>query len=124
MKKTKNIVVDFDGTIMPYSFPEVDKPFPSTRFALNEIKKMGYNIIIHSVRTASYWYMIGDNKIPRNENQVELIKNYMIENNLPFDAIWLADKPLAKYYIDDRALQLKNGDWDLIINKIKEEHYV
>jgi len=116
----KNIVIDFDGTILPHVFPNVTAPYPDTREALKTLKATGFNIIIHTVRTANFWTMLGDKKIPRGADAVQVVKDYLEKYDLPYDDIWLADKPIAYFYVDDRAINIKNGDWKSVLEKIEE----
>lgn len=116
----KIIVIDFDGTIAPNNFPEFSEPYKGTKKALEELKRLGFKIVIHTSRTAGYWFR-EKNKIPRLDKQLELLKEYFNKYELPYDYFWLADKPIATYYIDDRALTLKNGNWQKVIKKIKKD---
>ncbi len=108
------IVIDFDGTICEHRWPEVGEPTLGVREALQAFKKMGLRIVIHSVRTASYWREHAETD-PRldPEQQVQLIENFMREHDLPFDEICMADKPLAVAYIDDRAYRYEDNWFEL-----------
>lgn len=110
----KNIVIDFDGTLMPYSFPIAKEPYPETIIALNKLKELGFRIIISSARTSS---MI---KSDNYYNSIEYIKDYLNKYNIPYDEIFI-DKPIAKYYIDDRAIRIKNGNWKAVLDFINTE---
>ncbi len=95
----KALAVDFDGTIThDNNYPEKpEKPNERIVKALQYAKKIGYYIIIHSCRMT-----------PPNdtEEQRELIFNFCIENDVPFDVIWdTPGKPIAFIYIDDRAME-------------------
>lgn len=113
------VVVDFDGTIMPNVFPLSEPPFAETKEALIKIQEAGYEVVIHSVRTASFWREVGDYTIPRLDDQVVFIKDYLDKYEIPYDNIWLADKPLATYYIDDRAIKIKDGNWKEVLEQIE-----
>lgn len=118
----KNIVIDFDGTLMPYSFPEAKEPYPETKEALNRLRDMGFKIIISSARTSDnlFYPSIKDSNIDTYYNTVDYIRNYLNKYNIPFDTIH-EGKPIAKYYIDDRAIRIINGNWGEILNTIKGE---
>jgi neutral trehalase len=115
------VVVDFDGTILPYVFPDVTEPYPEAVKTLRLLKDAGWHITIHTCRTANYWRMIGDKKIPRQEKAIKTITDYMEKYDIPFDSIWLADKPLADLYIDDRGVEASGGDWSKVLEKIGVE---
>ena len=51
----KIAVIDFDGTLCKFAFPEVGEVEPNVREALLILRKKGYKIHIHSCRTATYW---------------------------------------------------------------------
>jgi len=105
------IVVDFDGTIADDVFPEMGDPRPGVIEALNKLKKEGFEIIIHSCRTGSYF------KDLLFDDQFEMIKEYMGYYKMPFDSIWVPDKPIASAYIDDKAVKYKDN-WDEITDKL------
>ena len=105
------IVIDFDGTIADDVFPEMGNPRPGVIEALNKLKKEGFEIIIHSCRTGSYF------KDLLFDDQFELIKEYMHYYKMPFDSIWVPDKPIALAYVDDKAIKYKDN-WDEITNKL------
>jgi neutral trehalase len=112
------VVVDFDGTILPNVFPNVTEPYPEAVKTLRALRLAGYQITIHTCRTANYWQFIGDENIPRQEDAVKVITSYMKEWNIPFDDIWLADKPLADIYVDDRGVEASGGDWSKVLEKL------
>lgn len=121
----KNIVIDFDGTIMPYSFPEAKAPYSETKYALNKLRNMGFRIIINSARTSSMWKnraysLIKNSNINPYYNTKEYIQNYLNKYDIPYDEIY-EDKPIAKYYIDDRAIRITDGNWGEILNIINRE---
>ena len=90
------VAVDFDGTIATKgpSFEQPGKPLAGAKKALDDFKRRGYRIIIHSVR--------GDKK---------LIADYLNNYDIPFTYInYNPDQPpntsgkvFADVYIDDRS---------------------
>lgn len=108
------IVVDFDGTICEHKYPKVGPPKMGVREALVRFRELGLRIVIHSVRTASYWrYLAPDEPELDPVNQLEVVRQYMAEHELPYDEICLSDKPLAVAYIDDRAYRFEDNWWEL-----------
>ena len=100
----KVAVIDFDGTLCEFQFPDVGPPQPHVRRALETIRKAGYKIKIHSCRTATYWG--GDSERT---------------HDLPYDEIIVSptmDKPIAEAYIDDRAITYENN-WLEIAEALK-----
>jgi len=103
----KIAIIDFDGTLCKFAFPDVGPIEPDVREALETLKEAGYVIKIHSCRTAAYW---GNKKERRIHTY--LIRNFMQEHSLIYDEIILSptmDKPIADVYIDDRAIKYDNN---------------
>jgi len=110
----KIIVIDFDGTLCKFAFPDVGPPEPNVKEALIKLKELGYKICIHSVRTATYR---GNRD---REHHIRVIEKFMEENELPYDEILTdsnMDKPIAAAYIDDKAIRYE-GDWLEIVKNL------
>ncbi len=103
----KTAIIDFDGTLCKFAFPDVGEIQPNVKQALETLKKAGYTIKIHSCRTATYW---GDESERRTH--IAMIQNFMQEHELPYDELIMnirTDKPIADVYIDDRAIRYDNN---------------
>ena len=103
----KIAIIDFDGTLCKFMFPDVGPIEPDVRVALETLKQAGYIIKIHSCRTATYW----DNE---NERRIHIkaIQDFMKQHKLPYDKLIMSitmDKPIADVYIDDRAIRYDNN---------------
>jgi histidinol phosphatase-like enzyme len=98
------IVVDLDGTICEHRFPAFGQPIAGAREALQRLKQAGYWIIIHSVRTSSYYRTSGTYR--EEVNSPEAVQAFLNQHDIPFDEIWMHDKALAMAYIDDRGLRM------------------
>ncbi len=111
MKKQPSIVVDFVGVICEHRFPDVGEPSEGVQEALNTLKKAGYRIVIHSCRTSFKFknLLVGD--------QFERIKDYMKCYELPFDNIWVPDKPIGIANIDDKGKNFDNN-WGEITDRL------
>jgi ribonuclease J len=112
------ICFDFDGVIHSYTSPweRVDvipnKPTKDCRSSLESIKKMGATIYIHSTRCHC--------KKGRNA-----IRAYMAKNGLEFDEV-VEHKPVADFYVDDRAVLFENNWTDVIkvLRSCKRDKYL
>lgn len=100
----KVVVVDFDGTICGFAFPDCGPPEPHVKEGLQKLKDAGFEIVIHSVSTNIYWGLLNKNKHLRR------IRNYMKKHCLPYDKLSMDNKPFATVYIDDRGVGYR-GNW-------------
>lgn len=103
----KIAIVDFDGTLCKFAFPDVGPIELNVKIALETLKQAGYTIKIHSCRTATYWNREDERKI-----HIKLIQDFMKKHELPYDELIMSitkDKPIADVYIDDRAIRYDNN---------------
>ena len=111
--KEKTIAVDFDGVIHQYSngfqglHNAYDPPMPGVFEGLDELKKMGYRLIIVSSRPT------------------EAIKKWLIKYNMEnyFEEVSNIKHP-ARYYIDDHAVRFEKNDsnsWKNVVQFIKNK---
>ena len=120
MSDKKRIIVDFDGTICGFAFPDCGPPEPGVREALLELSAMGFEIAIHSCRTGTYWEEKRD--LPNRADHCMVIIEYMSHHHLYYDTLILntnMDKPIAEYYIDDRGVGYE-GNWKDVVTEIVE----
>lgn len=110
------ICVDFDGTISEWAeYPVPGPPIEGVKEALQELKDMGFDIVILSSRTSDEM-----NKYPIDkEMEKQRMEEYLDEHEIPYDVVLKSDKPPATFYIDDRALEF-HGDWQEVLKKVKE----
>jgi len=117
MAHEKIAIIDFDGTISTFEFPEIGTPQPDVREALLKLKELGYQIHIHSCRTATYW----DHTLCKynREQHIQLVHDFLEDNDLPYDKLILEmDKPVAELYIDDRGVGYR-GSWQDVIRQVR-----
>lgn len=113
----KIAVIDFDGTLCKFAFPDVGSVEPDIRPALELLKCAGYTIKIHSCRTATYW-----NRPDEREIHIQLIEDFMAKQKLIYDELIILpsmDKPIADVYIDDRAIRYENNWLEIARRLIK-----
>jgi hypothetical protein len=114
------IVVDLDGTICEHRYPAFGEPIAGAPEALQRLKAAGFRIVIHTVRTASYWQTA--EAYASEINSAEAVQAFLQRHQIPYDEIWLQDKPLAVAYIDDRALRLvgnrAESNWHDIVDAL------
>jgi len=117
----KRVMIDFDKTINPYTKgwndgKLEDPPYPDAKTAIDKLKDQGYEIFIYTTRAS-----IGNAAEHGEsvEDQIQNVKNYLINNGIYFDRI-TGDKLAADFYIDDKAVTIKNGNWKDVLSQIKK----
>ena len=117
------LVVDLDGTICEHRYPAFGAPIAGAREALQRLKAAGYWSIIHTVRTSSYYRKV--NMYDPEVNSPEVVSAYLRRHQIPFDEIWIHDKPVAMAYIDDRSIRMvgdnKKSNWKEIADTLLPE---
>lgn len=98
------IVVDLDGTICEHRFPDFGEPVYGVKEALERLQKAGFRIIIQTVRTSSYYSTVGS--YDPEVHSPQAVRTYLEQHRIPFDEVWMHDKPIALAYIDDRGMRL------------------
>lgn len=109
LEGARNICVDYDDTIAVRVFGTV-VPALGVIEALQRLRANGYKILIHSARA---WEKFED----RTE-RIDEMRKLLDEWGVPYNEIWVgAGKPVAKAYIDDRAIRFDNN-WESIVDSI------
>lgn len=104
-----NICVDFDDTISVRAFGTV---FPAEGVieGLTRLRANGYKIIVHSARA---WEKFDD-----RAERIDEMRKLLDEWGVPYNEIWVgAGKPVAKAYVDDRAIRF-DSNWAAIVDSI------
>lgn len=120
---TKTACVDLDGVLAKFDNWEGVEKFgpviPGARFFLEELRREGFRIVIHTVRCSpDVNPPIEEDNLPSELRWlpggriafwttylVDLVRQWLNDNDLPFDKIWSGrGKPFADVYIDDRAV--------------------
>ncbi len=116
----KTIICDFDGTIAEWGkYPEPGSPTSRVKESLQELKDMGFEILISSCRTSNE---MSKHPIDK-EIEKRRIEEYLLKHEIPYDEVLKTDKPIATFYIDDRAIRF-NGNWQEVLEQIKGDSKV
>jgi len=118
-KLIKRVMIDLDRTIHQYSkgFQDgsmYDAPFPQAREALQKLRSKGFEIVIFTSRVSPEVAAFHGQDL---EEQYTNIENWLTNNEIPFDRV-TATKLDADFYIDDKAIWVKNGDWESVLEQI------
>ena len=117
------IAIDLDGVILEYVDPwtgldHFGEPMPGAIESIQKLKDLGYTIVIYTTRNNA---MAIHNS---GYDALELSSKVQCELErwcIPYDFISLF-KPLARYYIDDRAIRFK--DWGQALESLRHFEFV
>ena len=116
----RRVMIDLDGTIHKYSkgFQDgslYDQPFQGAKDVIDWLKEKGYEIVIFSTRASEENAKeTGDDHV----KQIQNIQTWLTSHNIYYDRV-TAEKIFADFYIDDRAITIKNGNWNDVKNEIQ-----
>jgi hypothetical protein len=117
----KRAMIDLDMTLHKYSQGykdgEIyDDVFDGAKQVIDWLRKKGFEIVIFTTRASQE--NAKENGGDHLE-QIEKVKEWLNKHNIYFDKI-TAEKLAADFYIDDKAIHIKNGDWDTVLKTIKK----
>lgn len=112
------VAVDLDGTILSYEsgYGESNtfgEPLPGAREALNELQQLGWRVSIYTAR-------FQDLDEAETQELKDMLADYLVAAEVPFDDIWVGRKPQADAFVDDKALRFE-GDWATIVEQLTVE---
>ena len=117
----KRAMIDLDGTIHKYSkgYKDgsiYDSPFKGAKEVIDYLKNNGYEIVIFTTRASKQNAIeFGGDHL----DQIKKIEEWLKKHNIYFDKI-TSEKLAADFYIDDKAINIRNGDWKVVLNVIKK----
>ena len=112
-----NVGIDFDGVIHKcskgyYDGTIYDDPIPGAWEALKTLSS-AYTVIVFSAKARA------DRGLVNGKTGVELIWEWLKKNDMAqFVSKVTAEKPRARFYVDDKAIQFT--DWDSAFERIQE----
>ena len=113
-------MIDLDRTIHKYSKSwqdgsVYDDPIPGAKQVINWLKSKGYEIVIFTTRASA------ENAKEHGQDvneQIQGMENWLNNNDIPYDRV-TAEKLNADFYIDDKAIHIKDGNWLEVLKEIK-----
>jgi hypothetical protein len=124
-KPVRRIALDFDGTLCDHAFPGIGEIKPGVKDAVERLRSLGFYILIWSCRTSHWDYNIfgGNPSQPALERErVKEMIAWLDANEIPYDEIddGSRGKPLADFYVDDRAIRFDSStNWFTIASAIE-----
>ena len=121
VKMPHRAMIDLDGTIHRYSkgYQDgtiYDDAYTGAKEVIDFLKRNGYEIVIFTTRASKKH--CEENNIDC-EDQINQIADWLDNQGIDYDRI-TGEKLAADFYIDDKAIQIKNGNWDLVLKVIKK----
>tara|TARA_R100000008_G_C3587657_1_gene173820 strand:- start:3740 stop:4711 length:972 start_codon:yes stop_codon:yes gene_type:complete len=113
-----NIAIDFDGVIHKnskgyYDGTIYDEPIEGSREALEQLSKE-HNIVLHTCKAKP------DRGLINGKTGIELVWEWLENHDLAkYVNKVTAEKPRAKFYVDDKAIAF--SDWNSALEKINEK---
>jgi len=118
--ENKRAMIDLDGTIHKYSKGYADgqiydDSFDGAKEVINWLKDQGFEIVIFTTRASkgNSEEMGGD-----HIKQITNVENWLSDQGIYFDRV-TADKLAADFYIDDKAINIKDGNWEAVKKTIQ-----
>ena len=97
----QTICIDFDGTIVEEAqYPAIGQIKPGAKDVITELYNAGYEIVIYSCRN--------NPMISRQVERFNQMVDFLSREGIPFHRICLDPKPVAVFYIDDRAIRFSS----------------
>lgn len=122
----KTICVDFDQTICDSTYPGLGPLKWGAKEAMEELKRMGFFIIVSSCRSCSWNWDVyyGDSPhVPAVDRKVHQdMVQFLNEHEIPYDVVddGTKGKVSASYYVDDKGVRY-TGNWIQTLDFIKAQ---
>lgn len=113
-------MIDLDRTIHKYSRSwddgtMYDDPIPGAKKVIEWLKSKGFEIVIFTTRASA------ENAEEHGQDvseQIQIVENWLSNNDIYYDRV-TAEKLNADFYIDDKAIHIKDGNWLDVLKEIK-----
>lgn len=117
----RRAMIDFDKTIHKYSKGYADgtiydKPFKDAKEVIAWLKNKGFEIVIFTTRASKENSMETGSD---NNKEIQNIENWLNNYGIYFDRI-TSDKLAADFYIDDKSITIKDGNWQDVLKAVKK----
>ena len=118
--KTRDLVVDMDGTIAADSYPDIGDPEPGVKESFEKLRAAGFKIVIFTCRLNR-----ADGRSQKEiDDHLERMKAWFKKHEIPYDRIDMGDKgkPFGVAMIDNKAMHYGGkDDWEAITKRLLAE---
>jgi len=119
-KMPKRAMIDLDGTIHRYSqgYKDgtiYDDAYVGAKEVIDFLKRNGYEIVIFTTRASKG---AGEESNTDYKDQINQVADWLDNQGIDYDKI-TGEKLAADFYIDDKAIPIKSGNWDTVLKVIK-----
>lgn len=113
------IAVDLDGTILssPDEYQDeagnqvFGEPLPGAINALQELINGGARVSVYTARQ----YFADD-----EQDLIQQVEDYLTQVGVPFSDVYVGKKPPAHHFIDDRTIPPFEGDWEVVLDTVRD----
>jgi hypothetical protein len=124
---SKTILVDFDGTICPFSWPELPgAPYPGAVETINKWYDQGYRIVIFTARAWAGWDRINGSREAAVRQVEEWARNYGLRyheiSNEKRPAIMIVDDSAAHCWGASFWQKYEGNADDCLVYHLKGSH--
>ena len=121
MKMPKRAMIDLDKTIHRYSkgYEDgtiYDDAYVGAKEVIDFLKRNGYEIVIFTTRASKE---AGKESNTDYKDQINQVADWLENQGIHYDRI-TGEKLAADFYIDDKAIPIVNGNWDVVLKVIKK----
>lgn len=108
------VLVDFDGTLCQWSYPDMGEPEPGARIFMKSLIARGLKPIVWSCRFSPEF-----NTLEEIAEAIDKAAAWLKQHNIPYAGIdtGQSGKTLCLAYVDDRGAQY-TGNWNSVLRRI------
>jgi len=108
------VLVDFDGTLCAWSYPEMGRPELGARHFMKSLIKRGLKPVVWSCRFSPEF-----NTEVEIAREIQRVGHWLARWRIPYHAIDAGNngKALCLAYVDDRGVAY-TGNWDRVLSRV------
>ena len=108
----KIVLVDFDGTLCEFSYPDMGPPMPGARQFMYNLLERELLPVIYTCRMSPMLYTV-----EQRAAAADAIHAWCEENDIPYHAIDSGEngKRLCLANVDDHGVHASRNNWDIVL---------